>query len=217
MRKRTTTLLVSLLIAVCSLVSPAKANGEDCLLFDSSSDVCTKTKSNYIKLGYGIISTRRSIDGYKKKRLSDAPVIAVGRRYFYDGDAIDISASFGFKKDGGVNAYYYTLPKVLYLKYLSSDQPNSLYLGAGASWNGVKTAVSVLREERWGNEIYTFKSEESNNFQGIALEAVLGYEMARTRDFRSFVELNIGQPLISAYKKNGNPGPSIQLFFGIGV
>lgn len=217
MRKRTTTLFVSLLMAACSLASPAKVSGEECLLFDSSSDVCTKTQFNYIKLGYGIISTRRSIDHYKKDRLSDAPTIAIGRRYFYDDCAIDISASFGFKKDGGVNSYYYTLPKVLYLKYLSHDQPNSLYVGGGASWNGVRTGVSVLREKRWGNEIYQFKSREYNHFQGIALEAVLGYEMARTRDYRSFVELNVGQPLISAYIKNGNPGPSIQLSFGLGV
>lgn len=123
------------------------------------------------------------------------PAIGVGHRREWDGKAIDVSANYSI---AGKHGHYFSLPKIMYLQYLSPYADCSPYLGGGLSWG-------ELRNKHKGQ-----------NFQGIFGELAVGYEFQRHCPIHTFVQLDLSQGLLANKKHGSTPAPAIALMAGIG-
>ena len=134
------------------------------------------------------------------------PGLGLGYRLAAGSSAIDISASFNrrdFRTDEGKeHLFMYTLPKANYLYYVTADSNNSLYVGAGLAWGGVRTKDAETKDER--------------EFHGLIPNAAVGYEMNRNASWRSFVQLDVSQPAIAASQKGDLPKPFAEISLGAG-
>ena len=155
------------------------------------------------------ISLKKSF-GYLKMGVSDSnlqttdiqmlPGFGVGYRLVSGASAIDLSASFN-RRDKVTNdikerTYLYTAPKANYLYYISSTSNNSFYAGGGVAWAGVKT--------------------ETVKFIGLVPNIAIGYELNRTGTIRSFIQLDVSQPVIAAVQEGSLPKAFGEVSFGAG-
>lgn len=150
-------------------------------------------KVDYIKIGGGAVSIGQT-DGY-------IPMVGIGRRYECPECAIDYSAIIGYNKGmGGSNhsLIYYSIPKIVCLKFADPRANSSFYYGAGMSWSGIVN-----------NHIHQY-------FHGVSGEITIGYETQRLACMRSFVQLDASQPILAAVRKGKFPSPALQLTFGLG-
>ncbi len=148
---------------------------------------------NYMKLGGGFISLGQT--------SSFLPVVGIGRRLECFNMGIDYSATLGYQKGligNNRSIFFYSIPKILCISFLDTSDTSSFYFGGGTSWGGV------------------VNKNNKRIFHGIMGEAAIGYEMQRNSCMRSFIELDLSQPLIAAYKKGQFPSPTLQIFFGLG-
>ena len=141
--------------------------------------------------------------------VQTVPGIGLGYRYGLVNSAIDVSANYArqgkttFIQDGIVansENYSYSIP-VSYLHYLSNDAaPKSFYVGGGLGWAG---------EQKEG--IYT---------NGLNANATVGYEMYRTQDIHSFVQMDLSHPAINvsttSVSLQNSFKPLAQVSFGFG-
>lgn len=130
------------------------------------------------------------------------PVVSYGRRYEALDYGVDYSINAGYAKgfaDNNRSVVYYTLPKVLCLYFTAPFSSCSPYIGAGASWMG-------LINNRCDKQI----------FHGVAAEASIGFEIQRTCQMRTFVQADVTQPVIPAYRKGKFPTPTFIVTFGLG-
>lgn len=127
------------------------------------------------------------------------PGIGLGYRLGSDNSSIDLSANYtyGYADLKESRSYFYTLPKVNYLRYVSPKSKQSFYYGAGLAWGGIR-------------------NQEKSEFIGIIPNLSLGYEMNRKSNWVGFTQLDVSQPALAAYKKNGLPGPLAELSVGFG-
>ena len=127
------------------------------------------------------------------------PKLGLGYRMDHGASAIDISTSYGYSenKDEASHSYYSNLPKVSYLRYVSPSSKSSIYYGAGA-------AVVAMR------------NTDASEFIGIVPSASVGYEMNRKAEWRSFMQLDVSQPVLAAIQKGKFPGPLAEFSVGIG-
>ncbi len=153
--------------------------------------------------------------GYLKMGVSDPelnkvdtlilPGFGIGYRFAANSSAIDISTSYNYRKshkeEGRDESFHYVLPKLNYLYYLTADKENSLYAGGGLAWGGVST-----REP----------SREKQLFVGLIPNMALGYEFNRTGALRSFIQVDVSQAAIAAYKEGALPKPFAELAIGGG-
>ena len=148
---------------------------------------------DYVKLG-GTITTLF-------QQSSFVPIIGFGRRLESSAVAIDYSAKIGYLKgltgcDHSV--FLYTLPKILVIRYAYPYFESSFLYGAGVSFSGV------------------VNHNTNQTFHGVSLEGTIGYELHRCDSMRSFIELEISQPILAAYRKGVFPSPSIGVSVGMG-
>jgi hypothetical protein len=148
---------------------------------------------NYIKVGGAIVTIG--------SESSFVPVLGLGRRCECPEMGVDYSLSLGYSTGIGGNkrsVFIYTVPKILALRFVDPCSNFSFYYGGGASWSGIVN-----------NNIH-------QTFHGVFLEAVLGYELQRKGSVRTFIELEVNQGILAAYRKGKYPSPSAQLTFGMG-
>ncbi len=136
---------------------------------------------NYLKLGAG------------GARGGVGPSIGIGRRIGMEGAAIDISTNwFGSNKTG-----YFSLPKMLYLAYLTPNCDSSFYYGAGMSFGGI--------------------GSKGHTFSGLLAEAAVGYEFQRDSDVKLFAQLDFSHGMIPFSSKHGFHGFSPAVAFSVGA
>lgn len=162
--------------------------------------VLPKHSFSYVRLGLG--------DKDAAHTFETIPGLGLGYRYALENAAIDVSANYTSQVVGSKvhHNYFYTVPKVSYLRYVSSDlAAQSIYYGAGLAWGGVR------------------KSADLTSFQGFIPNATVGYEMNRNQTFHSFVQLDVSQPIASVSRSNDNfisfahlPGPLAEVSVGLG-
>jgi len=179
---------------MCALISSFCISQLSADIFDDCNDDDDDYKEfNYIKIG-GALTTIG-------QKASFMPVVGIGKRLECPDFGIDYSATFGYAKGLATcerSNFFYSVPKILCLSYLDPCGCNSFYWGAGASWGGL------------------INKNSGQTFHGIMGEATFGYEMNRGRSFRSFIQLDISQPVIAAYRRGKFPSATGQLTFALG-
>ncbi len=163
-------------------------------------------------------------------RMSAAPVqgvgavpgIGIGYRLASGSSAMDLSANMGVShQKHGSNAVSYTLPKANYLYYFTPTEDNSLYVGGGLAWGGIHTEV-YDRQASIHTDLYDDEEDDYDHFSqrtdfdGIIANAAVGYELQRSKSFRSFVQLDVSQPTLAVSQRHAFPSPSAELSIGIG-
>ncbi len=128
----------------------------------------------YMRLG---VSDSRPNDNMK----SVLPGLGLGCRYGLPFGALDLSASYTGNHVNSAETYFYTLPRLSYLMYLSPKKEQSFYAGAGLAYAGMKT-------------------KNADTFNGIAPSVSVGYEMNRLQNWHSFIQLDVSQPAFSTSK-----------------
>ncbi len=166
--------------------SPASCYGEDC----RQDDFC---EIDYLKLGGALVTIG--------KKSSFVPVLGFGRRCECPEMGVDYSARLGYAKGIAGNersVFLYTIPKILALKFVDPCSNFSLYFGGGGSWTGI------------------VNNNENQAFHGVFAEAVIGYELQRQGSMRTFIQLEVNQGILAAYRKGKYPTPTALLTFSIG-
>ncbi len=169
------------LFALCALIF-GKAIGQEEYL----PQLVNSTRGdsfNYLKLGVG--GTKNGV----------GPAIGIGRRFAMESSAIDISANW---TGGSDNANYFSLPKMMYLRYLNPGASSSFYYGGGLSLGRI--------------------ASKDYKFAGLLVEAALGYEMQRDEKFKLFAELDFSHGVVPFNSKNHHSGfvPAIAFTVGAG-
>lgn len=148
--------------------------------------------------------------GYLRMGISDSdtlhevqtlPGLGIGYRLGVANAVVDFSANYTRQsvtdKD---STYFYTAPKVAYLRYWNAASTSSVYYGAGLAWGGLKN--------------------EKNSFNGLVPNASVGYQMNN-----SFLQLDVSQPAVALNTKSAKtlytsvsnlPGPLVEASFGVG-
>lgn len=166
--------------------SPIDFYEEDC-----SRDAFTEI--DYLKLGGAIVTI--------KQNSTFVPIIGFGRRCECSDMGVDYSASLGYARGMGGNTrsvFMYTFPKILALRFIDPCSNFSLYYGGGGSWTGI------------------VNNNKKQTFHGVFVEAVIGYELQRQTSMRTFIQLEVNQGILAAYRKGKYPSPTALLTFGIG-
>lgn len=160
----------------------------------------------------------KSSFGYLKMGVSDSetvpsekdiiPGIGIGYRIFSGSSALDISASISSRttreNEEKLSSTSYVFPRVNYLYYPSAKSSNSFYAGGGLSWGAVySSSTSDL-------------SKNSNEFVGLIPNINVGYEMSRMSTIRTFIQLDVSQPVIAATRKGDLPRPFAEISLGAG-
>lgn len=148
-----------------------------------------------VKQSLGEARADRNWFGYMRMGLADSrptdasrvlPGLGLGWRYALPVGAIDISTSYtgtdAFSKEQ--DTYFYTVPRASYLYYATPAKQQSVYLGAGLAYGGLKTT-------------------DATTFQGLVPSASIGYEMNRHENWRSFVQLDVSQPAVNVSFSDG--------------
>lgn len=129
----------------------------------------------YMRLG---VSDSRPNDNMK----SVLPGLGLGCRYGLPVGSLDLSASYTGNDVNADKTYFYTLPRLSYLMYLSPKKEQSFYAGAGLAYGGMK-------------------NNDASTFSGIIPSVSLGYEMNRLQNWHSFIQLDVSQPALSTAKE----------------
>src|SRR3990167_1154640 len=121
-------------------------------------------------------------DTYPAENPHVIPGLGLGYRINAGAGALDFSANYtqgtGLKGEQK-RTFFYTLPKVAYLHYLTPSGAQSLYAGGGLAFGGLK-------------------NKEDTRFTGLIPNATLGYEMSRKSPLRTFIQLDVSQPAVAA-------------------
>lgn len=190
------------------LLSIAAATGfcDDALIIQPTRNLPIYTEKKPVKDSFGYVRLGVS-DKDAVHTFETIPGLGLGYRYSLEHAAVDFSANYTSQIIGSKinDTYFYTVPKVSYLRYVSEDsKPESFYYGAGLSFGGVKKTAA-------------------NSFQGLIPSATVGYEMNRQQTFHSFVQLDVSQPATSLTTANEHfvsfanlPGPLAEVSVGLG-
>jgi hypothetical protein len=141
----------------------------------------------YFKIGGGVLSVKDWKD--------PMPAIGVGRRFEWGTKAVDISANYSI---AGKHGHYFSIPKIMYLQYLTPYADCSPYLEGGLSWG----------------ELHNKRKDQK--FQGVFGELAVGYEFHRHSPIRTFIQLDLSQGLLANNKHGSTPAPALALSAGIG-
>jgi hypothetical protein len=167
------------LLALCALMFGTAIGQED--NYTETYGVRKADSFNYLKLGAG---------GAKG---GVGPAIGIGRRIGMEGAAIDISTNwYGSRKTG-----YFSLPKMLYLSYLTPNCDSSFYYGGGLSFGGI--------------------GSKGHTFSGLLAEAAVGYEFQRDSDVKLFAQLDFSHGIVPFSSKHGFHGFSPAIAFSVGA
>lgn len=157
---------------------------EDIYEYSNCNGCGDKHSFNYLKMGAGYVNNCSTGFG---------PLLGIGRRYERGNSAIDVSINFA----GNNKNIYYSIPKIMHLRYITPSESSSLYFGGGLSLGGV--------------------AGKSRGFVGLMGEIALGYEMNRDQAIRTFVEFDFSQGMLPFhYKHKLAYNPVLSLAFGVG-
>jgi hypothetical protein len=174
---------------------------------DDDSD---RDTSSYARLGIAAIPTENS--------YSVAPSFTAGKRAIIDVHGVDISAGFsGIYQDRGAFSkndveknlsFFYTMPKITYLRFFEPSCQNKLYAGVGGALGG----SHLQHSERSGDHF----SHITSQFFGLMGNALIGYNF-QSKDISAFMQFDYSQPLIPIYRSHPiTDNPVYEMSFGLG-
>ncbi len=130
---------------------------------------------------------RLSVSNSRPNEMTSVlPGLGLGLRYNLSVGALDLSASYTGKDVKADGSYFYTLPRLSYLMYLSPKKDQSFYAGAGLAYGAMKN-----------------NDAKTENFNGIIPSVSLGYEMNRQQNWRSFIQVDVSQPALTTTFEKG--------------
>jgi hypothetical protein len=167
-------------------------------------DLTVKAEKKAPRKSFGYV--RMGIADSDVRTVETLPGLGAGYRLDLRSGAVDFSANYTRQsvQDEETN-YFYTVPKVSYLRYWNPASSTSFYYGAGLAWGGLKN--------------------EATDFMGLVPNASIGYEMNRNASWRSFVQFDVSQPAIALDTKSPKtlyasvsdlPGPLLEASVGVG-
>ncbi len=150
------------------------------------------TSYTYVRMG---VSDTNAVSAFET-----IPSAGLGYRYAVSSAVIDVSATY--TREYGSENYFYTVPKVSYLRYYSPEAEQSFYYGAGLAWGGLEKGADA-------------------SFQGLVPNATVGIELNRNSAWRSFVQFEVSQPALAinawnSYSISNLPAPLAEVSFGLG-
>lgn len=161
--------------------------------------------------------------GYMRLGASDSrpnelahvyPGLGLGFRFALPVGALDVSSSYSGSDVNAEGTYFYTVPCVSYLLYVSPEKDQSFYAGAGLAYGGLKTKEMLKEMET---------NKDASPFNGVIPSVSVGYEMNRHNNWRSFFQIDVSQPAFSTSRAkphmqlaNANLGPIIAGSIGFG-
>ncbi len=160
-----------------------------------------------MKKSFGYV--RMSVADPDLNTFQTIPGVGLGYRYGLTNSAIDVSANYAREsRTADAETYSYSIP-VSYLRYVSNDAaPESFYYGAGLGWAGSQKQAVY---ENGLQAVYE---------NGLNASATVGYEMYRTQNIHSFVQMDVSHPAINVsttsvtFQKTFKP--LAQVSFGLG-
>jgi hypothetical protein len=179
-----------------------------------ASEQMPTTQELPLEIKKSLVPAQTSSDwfGYMRLGVSDSrpnemtavlPGLGLGCRFGLPVGALDLSASYTGNDVKAENTYFYTVPRLSYLLYLSPHKAQSLYAGAGLAFGGVK-------------------NKDATTFDGIIPSVSAGYEMNRLQNWRSFIQVDVSQPALSTAKgtfmnvASAALGPIVECSVGFG-
>jgi hypothetical protein len=174
---------------------------------DDDSD---RDTSSYARLGVAAIPTENS--------YSVAPSFTAGKRAIIDVHGVDISTGFSgvyqdrgeFSKNDIENnlSFFYTIPKITYLRFFEPSSQNKLYGGLGGALGG----SHLHHSKRNGDHFSHFTSK----FFGLMGNALVGYNF-ESKVLSIFMQFDYSQPLIPIYRSHPVVDhPIYEVSFGLG-
>ena len=160
-----------------------------------------KHQFTYIRLGVGT--------SFNNTEPQAMPSLGLGKRYQYSHVGIDLSVNWMAKSfKTGSNEYYFSIPKILLLFFITPRSTASIYFGFGPSYGWITTPQK-------GSPLDANFIEEKR-FRGILLEGTLGVEIAPKHSVKSFIGFDISYPLAAASETEDKiKKPVISGSFGI--
>lgn len=159
--------------------------------------------------------------------------LSVGYRWEKSSYALDFSLEFPIKKEYHATVwgpyssrsisfegnYFFRLLKVNSYYYLSPMSKSSFYTGGGLAYGEVRVldeeTMKLIKNES-AAELVLRGAQTETEFKGLIPNLSIGYEFGRQSKIKTFIQLDIAQPLI-AFKSTGSlPVARGVLFLGIG-
>ena len=142
-----------------------------------------KHKFTYIRLGVGT--------SFNSSDQQVMPSLGLGKRFQYNYIGFDISGNWMAKNfKTGSNEYYFSIPKILLLFFLTPKSNFSFFFGFGPSYG------MIVSPEK--GTFGTPSFQEEKRFRGIMAEGTLGLEIAPKHRVKSFIGFDIAYPLAAS-------------------
>jgi len=142
-----------------------------------------KHQFTYIRLGVGT--------SFSNNNPQIMPSLGLGKRYQYSHIGIDISANWMAKNfKTGSNEYYFSIPKILLLFFITPKSNASFYFGFGPSYGRI---VSPQKGTPFDSDY-----QEERKFLGVLAEGTIGLEIAPKHAVKSFIGFDIAYPLAAS-------------------
>lgn len=182
-----------------------------------TSHVAVPTQKMSNKVGTFYIKMGANESNLPKNTDTLMPEVGVGYRYAQSHHGMDVSVEGGLRgehitTDLKKTNYFYSLPKVDYLYYVTPESNTSFYAGMGAALGGLRQE----KEDVVTEDGVTTTTTSVQEFHGIIPNVVIGQEFNRRGTVKSFVQLEVSQPAVAASQTGKLPTPRASLFVGAG-
>lgn len=159
--------------------------------------VTPKNSFSYIRMGV----SDSKVPNQLQQLDQVTPGIGIGYRISSGFNGLDVSGDYNYRtfttEQGKEHTYRYTLPKANYVLYVTPSRSSSLYAAAGAAWGGIVT-------------------KDKSEFHGLIPNVAVGYEMNRKASWRTFVQVDVSQPVLAAIQTGDLPGLFAEVSVGAG-
>jgi len=154
------------------------------------------TEENFLEKNGFLYVRFSTAEGDLSQLNTPHPGLGLGYRRMAGEGAVDFSVSgLGHHEDKG-KEFFWSAPKVTFIRYFSSDSDKSFYLGGAVAWGGIK--------------------RNHQKFIGIIPSATLGYEFLRKSSVLGFFEVTVSQPAIAVQKNGETPKLIGEISLGAG-
>lgn len=158
----------------------------------------SEQQNEYVRFGMSALPVTKA-EKPDKTHYELAPTVTLGSKKMYEHYGFDVGASFTYDCFNAhkQSPYSYTLPQVLFLRNFNPYKNDSLFMGVGGAFAGIKDA--------------------RKNFTGLAAMATIGYHAQNAR-LPTNIQIECLQPALSLQYgsvKNMITQPVVQASFGL--
>ncbi len=142
------------------------------------------------------------------------PGWGLGYRRVQGVSAFDVTGMFSAHNSYKREGYIWTFPKVSYLHYVNPLSNETVYLGAGLSFGGIRSERKTRTYVENGD--YFRVNRHEREFVGLLGHVTAGVELFRREACVVISELSISQPLLAVTRTKGAIVPNAELSCGLG-